>query len=78
MVALWMERRHRQQEATAGTAEIEMQGPFGVVEQRLRRRQGARQLVEAAQGVDVLPDHGTAVVQGAASGSASRKAQQAV
>ena len=55
MVVVALEGGQIQQEASAGTADVEHQRQLGVGEELGRGRQGPRQLVETAERIDVLP-----------------------
>jgi hypothetical protein len=69
VVVLRAEGSQGQQKAAAGAADVEVEGPLGIGEELRKGGERPRQLMEAAEGIDVLPHHQSL---------GTRKAQQAV
>ena len=57
VVAAGPQGGHGQQEPPPGGTDVEVQGQAGILEKFAGERQGARQLVEPAEGIDVLTHH---------------------
>ena len=75
MVPVGFQRCKFKQTDATGTADVEMDGAIGCIEQLIGGRQLQRQLEEPAQGIDVLPHQDWVAPAG---GSQRNRPQQAV